>query len=191
MPSFRFLAGVAAASSAAYLGLFTVKKTKSEFSANCKSVDNLNAGRVNGDGGGKTVQKWDYNWDKMESVKDGNSSTGDKSEAPVENKSTATRTLILVRHGQYVWDPHDPEKRILTELGRKQADITGQRLKELGHSYSTIHFSTMPRATETSNIIRRILPDIPAKSCDLLREGAPVRPIPMHKKWKPEPVVRQ
>ena len=185
MPSsLHFVAGIAAASA---LGLLASKKTGSQLSANCKSVDNSNVG----DGVKNTVQKWNYNWDKMESVKDkdGSSSKGDKSEGSVDTKSTATRTLVLVRHGQYVWDPHDPEKRILTKLGKKQADITGQRLKELGYNYSTIHYSTMPRATETSNIIRDHLPNVPARFCDLMREGAPVRPVPMSKNWKPEPVV--
>lgn len=127
--------------------------------------------------------KWDYNWDKMAPErKAGN-------ENDEVTKSKASRTLILIRHGQYVWDPHDPDKRILTELGRKQAALTGQRLKELGHDYSMLHYSTMPRATETSDIIRQSLVGVPSRSCDLMREGAPIRPEPMHKTWKPESYV--
>lgn len=128
--------------------------------------------------------KWDYNWDKM-APKVGNE--GKEGEVA---KSTATRTLLLIRHGQYVWDPHDPDKRILTELGRKQAAITGQRLKELGHSYTTLHYSTMPRATETAQIIMQTLRDVPNRSCDLMREGAPIRPEPKSRTWKPDTVVR-
>lgn len=127
-------------------------------------------------------QKWDYNWDRMAPVPVENEAEG-KSEVA---KSKASRILILIRHGQYVWDPHDPEKRILTELGRKQAAITGQRLKEVGYSYDTLYYSTMPRATETAQIIMQSLPGVPTHSCDLMREGAPIRPEPMHKTWKPE-----
>lgn len=129
-------------------------------------------------------QKWDYNWDKMAP------DAGEKDEGGEVVKSKASRTLILIRHGQYVWDPHDHDKRILTELGRKQSAITGQRLKDLGHSYTTLHFSTMPRATETAHIIMKSLVDVPTKSCDLMREGAPIRPEPTHKKWRPELYVR-
>lgn len=137
------------------------------------------------EGESATGQKWDSNWDKMAP------DAGEKDESGEVVKSKASRTLILIRHGQYVWDPHDHDKRILTELGRKQAAVTGQRLKELGHSYTTLHFSTMPRATETADIIMRSLTDVPTKSCDLMREGAPIRPEPTHKKWRPELYVRQ
>lgn len=125
-------------------------------------------------------QKWDYNWDLMAPMKDG--------EGKEVAKSKAKRTLILIRHGQYVWDPLDPDKRILTELGRKQAAITGQRLEELGHPYATLHYSTMPRATETAQIIMKILPDVPNRSCDLMREG-PIRPEPQSSTWKPDSTV--
>ena len=129
-------------------------------------------------------QKWDFNWDHMAPEK-----KADDGENAEVAKSKASRTLILIRHGQYIRDPHDPEKRILTELGKKQAALTGQRLKELGIEYSILHYSTMPRATETADIIRQSLPGVPSKSCDLMREGAPIRPEPMHKKWKPESYV--
>jgi len=36
-------------------------------------------------------------------------------------KPSATRHLFLIRHGQYVMDPHSDENRILTELGRSSA----------------------------------------------------------------------
>lgn len=131
----------------------------------------------------RSQHKWDSNWDKMAPEKKSSDENGEI----VQSK--ASRTLILIRHGHYVWDPDDPEKRILTELGRKQAAITGQRLKELGHDYTMLHYSTMPRATETADIIRESLVGVPAKSCDLMREGAPIRPEPMHRTWKPESYV--
>ncbi len=183
-------ATVAAASSAAALGLFTASRKDKTFSYSaCKSVEKPNLPETNTDDTDKKIRKWDYNWDKMAPMKAESKAMGDGSEGQVEGKPTASRTLILIRHGQYIWDPHDPNKRILTELGKKQAAMTGQRLKELGFKYTSIHYSTMPRATETSDIIRKSLPDIPAASCDLMREGAPVRPEPQHSKWKPESYV--
>lgn len=178
-----------AAATFAALGIFTVSKKNKLSQAKCKSVEKNNTPALGTEEGERKVKKWDYNWDKMSPVKVEARAVGEGSEGQTEAKHTATRTLILIRHGQYIWDPKDPNKRILTELGRKQAAITGQRLKELDHRYSAIHYSTMPRATETSDIIRTSLPDVPADSCDLIREGAPIRPEPMHKTWKPESYV--
>ena len=131
---------------------------------------------------------WDFNWDRM-----GHTSATDprapEGESPSVVKPSATRTLILIRHGQYEHWQDDSGKRILTELGREQARLTGERLKEMGEKYTTIHCSTMPRATETANIIGKCLPDIPMKSCNMLCEGAPVRPEPPHSTWKPEEYV--
>lgn len=131
---------------------------------------------------------WDFNWDRM-----GHSSAthphAPEGESPSVVKPSATRTLILIRHGQYEYGQDDPDKRILTSLGREQASLTGERLKEIGEKYTTIHYSTMPRATETANIISKSLPDVPMKSCDMLREGAPIRPEPPHSTWKPEEYV--
>lgn len=46
-------------------------------------------------------------------------------------KEGVTRHIILVRHGQYDETEKEDDKRILTELGRKQADLTGKRLREM------------------------------------------------------------
>ena len=131
---------------------------------------------------------WDFNWDRM-----GHSSAtkphAPEGESPSVVKPSATRTLILIRHGQYEHWHDDSEKRTLTELGREQAQLTGERLRSLGEKFDMIHYSTMPRATETADIISKCLPDIPTKSCDMLREGAPIRPEPPHSTWKPEEYV--
>ena len=42
-----------------------------------------------------------------------------------------SRHLILIRHGQYDETSRDDAKRILTPLGREQAEATGKRLAEL------------------------------------------------------------
>ena len=133
-------------------------------------------------------KSWDFNWDRM-----GHSSATNphapEGESPSVIKPSATRTLILIRHGQYEHGQDDPDKRILTALGREQAMMTGERLREMGEKYTTLHYSTMPRATETANIICKSLPGVPTKSCDMLREGAPIRPEPPHSTWKPEEYV--
>lgn len=63
----------------------------------------------------------------------------------------ATKTIILVRHGQYLSKPSEK----LTTLGRKQAVLAGRRLKQM--KFHKIHFSTMPRAKETAEIITRTM----------------------------------
>lgn len=176
---FGFRFGAAVTGSAGVLSLLLFNK-REQFLLNANSPDHR-SGTEEGTSKSRH-QKWDYDWDHMAPKKD--------SEGKEGAKSKATRTLILIRHGQYVWDPHYPDKRILTELGRRQAAVTGKRLKELGYSYATLHYSTMPRATETAQIIMQALPDVPNRSCDLMREGAPIKPEPKSSTWKPESVVR-
>jgi serine/threonine-protein phosphatase PGAM5 len=82
-----------------------------------------------------------------------------------------TRTLILVRHGQY--DAEDGGK--LTELGRRQADLTGTWLRHYleGQRVDTLWSSTLPRARETASIIEEKLPEprSKARSASVLCEG--------------------
>lgn len=62
----------------------------------------------------------------------------------------------MVRHGQYV---HDSERH-LTELGKEQAEVTGKRLVDLGIKFDKIWYSDVTRATETSRIIEKHLPEV-------------------------------
>jgi len=129
--------------------------------------------------------KWDRNWDFMDPssyVKP--NSTDEEKEA---KKSKATRHIYLIRHGQYDQEHDEDEKRILTAIGRDQAAATGARLAELAEPYSHCVISTMTRANETGEIILKHLPaDIKIDKTDMLREGAPIRPEPKSKNWKPE-----
>ncbi|XP_060077026.1 serine/threonine-protein phosphatase PGAM5, mitochondrial-like [Ylistrum balloti] len=140
--------------------------------------------------------KWDHNWDKCEPAslvkpsKNQNSSE-EKDAKDAENElkkhtATATRHLLLIRHGQYNTDGEEDSQRYLTELGRKQAEYTGQRLKDLGLSYTILLSSTMTRAKETADIIQKFFPDVPRKETDMLREGAPIPPEPPMGHWRPE-----
>ena len=75
---------------------------------------------------------------------------------------------------------------------RKQAEATANRLK-MFHSNKKIDkivISTMTRAKETGEIIKKSLPDVPYEYCDFLREGAPCTPEPASSTWRPEYYVR-
>lgn len=99
----------------------------------------------------------------------------------------ATRHLILIRHGQYHTVPNTDEMRRLTELGEAQADNTGARLKVLSFPWNSIISSTMTRAQQTARIIQQHIPEVPIIETDLLREGAPVPPVPSVGNWRPPP----
>ena len=66
---------------------------------------------------------------------------------------TATRHLILIRHGQYHMEAPEEEK-VLTEVGRKQAAATGRRLRELELPFTKMCVSTVVRARETADLGR-------------------------------------
>lgn len=92
----------------------------------------------------------------------------------------ATKTLVLVRHGQYSAKTETSEES-LTALGRKQARLAGKRLKE--YKFDKIHCSTMPRAIETTKIIcgeMRVTKK--ALQTDNLRECVPGFPPHLRKK---------
>ncbi|KAM4634329.1 serine/threonine-protein phosphatase PGAM5, mitochondrial-like [Polymixia lowei] len=130
---------------------------------------------------------WDTNWDKRDPLtllhgkpkrKSTELSTTEELNSDLENKPKATRHILLIRHSQYNLSGKGDKERILTSLGREQAELTGQRLASLGLQYNVIVHSTMTRATETATIISKYLPEVKTESCDLLREGAPIEPVP-------------
>uniref|UniRef100_A0A1A8P537 Serine/threonine-protein phosphatase PGAM5, mitochondrial n=1 Tax=Nothobranchius pienaari TaxID=704102 RepID=A0A1A8P537_9TELE len=139
---------------------------------------------------------WDFNWDKREpsTLSNGRkkeSVTEDPSSEQDNSKPKATRHIFLIRHSQYNLSGSSDKDRILTPLGREQADLTGQRLAALGLKYDVLIHSSMARATETAHIISKHLPGVELVSCDLLREGAPIEPVPAVTHWKPDAVVRE
>ena len=74
---------------------------------------------------------------------------------------------------------------------RQQASLTGERLVLL-HNHKAITkliISSMIRAKETGDIIRKQLPNVPYEYCDFLIEGAPCRPEPPSSSWKPDSYV--
>lgn len=71
--------------------------------------------------------------------------------------SAATRTLYLVRHGDY--DHEDPREadvgKGLIPIGREQADITGRRFARMGVRFDALRVSTLTRARETAAIMAK------------------------------------
>lgn len=145
-----------------------------------------------------TGHSWDFNWDKrdpsaLSNGKKKETATEDPSSEQDNGKPKATRNILLIRHSQYNLSGNSDKERILTPLGREQAELTGQRLAALGLKYDILIHSSMARATETANIISKHLPGpgVELLSCDLLREGAPIEPVPPVTHWKPDAVYHE
>ncbi|KAL1467007.1 hypothetical protein MTO96_005873 [Rhipicephalus appendiculatus] len=137
--------------------------------------------------------QWDFNWDRLEPKYCArpplDSSEGERRrfEEDVEKaKSTATRYLYLIRHGDFNLYEHSDSARTLTALGRRQANLTGSRLQQLGIPFCQLTHSTMTRAAETAEIIHQHLPHLPLYQCELIREGEPIPPEPQYGIWKPQ-----
>lgn len=120
--------------------------------------------------------KWNFNWDFMQTAYE----TKKAKLRDIDAKQVfVVRNILLIRHGQYIL-ADEPEGKVLTELGKEQAKLTGERIKDMiGEAkLDTIHVSTMVRAQETAAIISQIFPNVPVKSTDLLCEGKPCLPVP-------------
>lgn len=144
---------------------------------------------------------WDSNWDHRACTsllkplpKDSSPEKENTYNEKVEKyKSKATRHIIMIRHGQYNLNGATDSERFLTELGRHQAKLTGQRLTELEIPIDKFVISTMTRAQETGKIILDQLPQrgkIDVEHDSLIEEGAPIPPEPKVGHWRPEPAVR-
>jgi len=110
-------------------------------------------------------------------------------------KKGVTRHIILIRHGQYDETFKEDERRLLTPLGRKQAELTGKRLGTLIRGVNeefgpcrvkVIRVSDLARAKETADIIYDNL-DLDsfdgeevgrAEPDPLLNEGRPCHHVP-------------
>lgn len=86
----------------------------------------------------------------------------------------AKRYLYLIRHGQYDNNANDHLGGTLNAVGRQQAELTAQALREL--PISTIHCSSMRRAVETATIIAQVFNEIPPQPTDALWECVPSVP---------------
>ncbi|MDX6259196.1 MAG: hypothetical protein QOH84_884 [Kribbellaceae bacterium] len=59
---------------------------------------------------------------------------------------SGTRYLYLARHGEAL-----PDQSGLTEKGRRQAELLGERLREV--PFSAFHHSPLPRAVQTAELV--------------------------------------
>lgn len=80
----------------------------------------------------------------------------------------AHRLLYLVRHGEAAEDGP------LTEAGREQARLTGQRLA--GVPFDGMWHSPVTRAAQTARLIAAHLPDVPVEESALAGDYVPHRP---------------
>ena len=117
-----------------------------------------------------TTTKWNSNWDNR-----------------AGNGTKGQRRLIFVRHGAYNAAAND-KGRTLTTVGRIQACETGVRIAHVYGEADHLVFSTMVRATETSEIITDVLVGLGVKpktieSDDSIREGMPIEPSPNPTNW--------
>jgi len=78
---------------------------------------------------------------------------------PAPAPAAGTRTIYLLRHGQY--DQHDPRDEAvgkgLTELGREQARRAGARFAALPVKVSQVYASPFTRARETAEIATGVM----------------------------------
>ena len=89
----------------------------------------------------------------------------------------AQRKILLVRHGQYEVEANvqDDLGGSLTDLGRRQAELTAQRFSTL--AVEGIYHSGLRRAHETAEIIAGRLPGVELRESALLRECVPCIPV--------------
>lgn len=149
----------------------------------------------------KPQVEWDFNWDHRACTslvkplsKDASPEKENAHNEKLDKmRSKAVRHIILVRHGQYNLNGASDKERVLTELGRTQAKLSGQRLAELKIPIDDVVISTMTRAQETGKIILEQLPhrdQLAIQNDSLIEEGAPIPPEPKVGHWRPEPSVR-
>ncbi|GFY53586.1 hypothetical protein TNIN_22781 [Trichonephila inaurata madagascariensis] len=128
--------------------------------------------------------KWNHNWDRrdvsslIKPNKKKEVSDEEMEKKKAELKPTATRHIFLVRHGDYYLNREKEEERKLTPLGLEQADLVGQRLKDLNLNFSRIIRSSFTRAKETSKEIEKYFPDVTVETNDMLIEGLPIETEP-------------
>ncbi len=79
---------------------------------------------------------------------------------------TATRYLYLVRHGEAL-----PDESGLTENGRRQAVLLGQRLRDV--PFSSVHHGPLPRAAQTARLIGEQLNSVPLQVSEAVGDYVP------------------
>lgn len=83
--------------------------------------------------------------------------------------TTAARYLYLARHGEA-----SPDESELTDTGRMQAALLGERLA--GAPLSVVHHGPLPRAARTAALIGERLDGVPVRESDLAGDYVPYLP---------------
>lgn len=81
----------------------------------------------------------------------------------------ATRYLYLARHGQAL-----PDESGLTETGRRQAVLLGERLREV--PISVVHHGPLARASQTASLIAGQLDGVPLRRSEVAGDYVPYMP---------------
>lgn len=86
-----------------------------------------------------------------------------------------TRTIYLIRHGEYdQTDTSDSDVgKKLTPLGIAQARLLSARLKAMPFEFTLLMSSTMTRARETGMVINEDFPKLKLQQSTLIRECTP------------------
>ncbi len=84
-----------------------------------------------------------------------------------------TRTVWLIRHGEYEHGVKTADEGGLVALGRQQARLVAARLDGDPIVFTSIQSSTMTRARETAAIIAAHFPDLALQGFDDIRECTP------------------
>jgi serine/threonine-protein phosphatase PGAM5 len=86
-----------------------------------------------------------------------------------------TRTIYLVRHGEYDLKPEGDEDVIngLTPRGFEQARLIAARLRGMPGEFSSLTSSTMTRARQTAEVIGQSFPRLKLQTTLRLRECLP------------------
>jgi serine/threonine-protein phosphatase PGAM5 len=86
-----------------------------------------------------------------------------------------TRTIYLIRHGDYEMTPQGDEDVIngLTPLGLAQARLIAARLRGMPVEFPSLTSSTMTRARETAQVIGQRFPQLKLQTTAQLRECLP------------------
>ena len=86
----------------------------------------------------------------------------------------AARTILIVRHGNYVSDPKDSSPGPgLSPLGIAQAKLVAARIGGMPGTFDIIRASPMTRAHETARVIAAELPGVPLEIAPELAECTP------------------
>ncbi|MEH1165680.1 histidine phosphatase family protein [Micromonospora sp. CPCC 205539] len=82
-----------------------------------------------------------------------------------------TRILYLTRHGEQESAAMESPEAGLSERGRRQARLLGERLR--GRPFAAVHHSPLRRAAETAELVAASLPGVPVYGTELAGDHLP------------------